>query len=336
MSQAAIHSSADVRTHNRNRVYRLLHGAKAPMTKQDIAYALSMSLPTLTQNLQELLQQGLIDNATLAPSDNGRRPRLLRCVPQARWAVGAELEKGGYRLVAVDLLGHVRGTQAGTGDFPEGLEAFLASVGLPKETLLGVGLTGAAEISLPYPVQTFSASAAGGFGALWGREGDKPLVYLSLGQRVEGAVFLQGVDYAAQLGHAVLHPGGAPCSCGRRGCVEVYCTTQRLMEESGGSLGHFFARLDGKDALCKATWNRYLENLTLAIHNLSHVLSADIVLGGDLALYLGPRLVELLRRLRTLTPVGEEPPQVSLTPFPEQEKAQGAALRLVEEFIEKI
>lgn len=91
MSRTALHSTAEVRRANRNRVYRYLYGAEETVTKQDLAYALSMSLPTLTQNLNELLEEGLIDNSETADSSGGRKPRILTVIPDARYAVGVEL-----------------------------------------------------------------------------------------------------------------------------------------------------------------------------------------------------------------------------------------------------
>lgn len=88
MKNVILHSTIEVRRANRNRVFRYLYEATEPVTKQDLAYALSMSLPTLTQNLNELLEEGLIDNSETADSSGGRKPRILTVVPGARYAVG--------------------------------------------------------------------------------------------------------------------------------------------------------------------------------------------------------------------------------------------------------
>lgn len=74
MKNVILHSTIEVRRANRNRVFRYLYEATEPVTKQDLAYALSMSLPTLTQNLNELLEEGLIDNSETADSSGGASP----------------------------------------------------------------------------------------------------------------------------------------------------------------------------------------------------------------------------------------------------------------------
>jgi glucokinase len=53
------------------------------------------------------------------------------------------------------------------------------------------------------------------------------VVFLTLGTGVGGAVVLNGVlwrgksGYAGEIGHMQLDPGGFPCGCGSRGCLET-------------------------------------------------------------------------------------------------------------------
>ena len=78
-------STVEVRKQNRNRVYRHLITLWEPVTKQELAFRLSMSLPTLSQNLNELAEMGLIDRSATTDSTGGRRPRLIAPLPNARF-----------------------------------------------------------------------------------------------------------------------------------------------------------------------------------------------------------------------------------------------------------
>ena len=60
MAQSRKISTAELRRQNRNNIYRYFYDAQTPKTKQDIANDLSLSLPTVTQNLRELMDAGLI------------------------------------------------------------------------------------------------------------------------------------------------------------------------------------------------------------------------------------------------------------------------------------
>ena len=52
-------NNMEVKKVNKNRIFRYLY-QNGQLSKQDIAYALQMSLPTVAQNLRELLEQNLV------------------------------------------------------------------------------------------------------------------------------------------------------------------------------------------------------------------------------------------------------------------------------------
>ena len=62
----------EMRKFNRNLVYRVLLG-QDEMSKQEIARAAGLSLPTVTQNLQELVEKGLVEETGILESTGGRR-----------------------------------------------------------------------------------------------------------------------------------------------------------------------------------------------------------------------------------------------------------------------
>ena len=78
MAQSRKISTAELRRQNRNNIYRYFYDAQTPKTKQDIANDLSLSLPTVTQNLRELMDAGLIEYAGLIDSNGGRRARSMQ------------------------------------------------------------------------------------------------------------------------------------------------------------------------------------------------------------------------------------------------------------------
>jgi glucokinase len=64
----------------------------------------------------------------------------------------------------------------------------------------------------------------------------RSMVMLTIGTGVGGAIISDGVllkggfGIGAELGHAVLFPGGKECGCGQRGCVESYCSGTALLK----------------------------------------------------------------------------------------------------------
>ena len=77
-------SAADLRQNNRNRIYRYLYDATEAVTKQDVARALNLSLPTVSTNLSELMEEKLLGYGEPMASTGGRKPRSISVLAGAR------------------------------------------------------------------------------------------------------------------------------------------------------------------------------------------------------------------------------------------------------------
>lgn len=371
------HFSAAVRHENKNRVYRYLYALEEPVTKQDLAYSLSMSLPTLTQNLNELLAENLIDNSEIADSTGGRRPRVISLRRDARFAVGIELSRHHIRMVAVDLGVNVLGWRVIDRRFSadgayaqklwQDLRAFLEGLALDTDRLLGVGVTlpgivssdqavledahtldvvrlelGWLAAGSPYPVFFSNDANAGGFAEWWNQDIKGCMIYLSLERGVGGAILMNGTAYlgqrtrAAEFGHMCIHPGGRPCSCGRRGCLEAYCSTARLSDDLGIGLEQFFAGVNAGSRRYTALWDAYLDDLVIGISNIHTAFDSRIVLGGKISKFLLQRFEELDSRLKKADPDYRENEYLSICRYHAQSSGIGAALHFVDQFITEL
>lgn len=226
-------STTELRHKNRNNIYHYFYHVQQPKTKQDIAQKLSFSLPTVTQNLNELLDAGLIEYAGLEDSNGGRRARTMQLVANARIAVGIELSRDYIRLVAIDLYGTEIAYQSISCVFApndayrkqiaELLERFLDEFSLDRTRLLGVGITlpgiinektGMIEAApvlgvrqmetsfltelIPYPVFVGNDASDAGYAECWNRNQQDTLAYVFLGKGVGGALVIQGKPYTGQ------------------------------------------------------------------------------------------------------------------------------------------
>ena len=82
------------RRQTRSSIYRYLYEAGVPCSKQQIAAALGLSLPTVYQNLTELAAAGLIGEAGMQPSSGGRPAMNLAVVAGARGSPRACASRG--------------------------------------------------------------------------------------------------------------------------------------------------------------------------------------------------------------------------------------------------
>ena len=145
-----------------------------------------------------------------------------------------------------------------------------------------------------------AALAEAAFGA--GR-GAHSTVVLTLGTGVGCGVVLEGrmltgyTGAASELGHMVIAEGGAPCTCGRRGCFEAYCSatalirmTREAMVAHPESALHAVARengaVDGRtafaakergDAAGADVVRAYIQYLAAGVTNVVNIFFPEVI-----------------------------------------------------------
>ena len=142
-----------------------------------------------------------------------------------------------------------------------------------------------------------------------------------MGTGIGGALILDGRPFngsrgaAGEIGHMVVRPGGALCSCGRRGCVEAYAGRRSMaavaaaMVDAGRQTSLFSIRDDErKDTLTSSVWARALdesdelavqlfdmaiETLGIGVASVVNMVDVElVVIGGGLAEKLGQDLAD--------------------------------------------
>ena len=175
-------------------------------------------------------------------------------------------------------------------------------------------------------VKTFvanDANVAAYAEALWGSgEGKASLVIITLGTGVGGGIVIgkkiwEGSNgFAAELGHITIEVGGRECSCGKRGCLEAYCSATALVKETRrimslypessmwASVGGDISRVNGVlpfravaegDAAAKLSVGSFIEYLAIGISNIINILQPDVVCVGGGISGEGDNLIAPLR-----------------------------------------
>lgn len=99
-------TTPSIKRHNRAAVIKLL-ALEGAATKQVIAHRLGLSLPTVTQNLQELLHVGIINEGELQESTGGRKARAYTFNAKHHTAIGVAMHATDVVMYAPDLNGNV-------------------------------------------------------------------------------------------------------------------------------------------------------------------------------------------------------------------------------------
>ena len=100
---------------NRNKVYQYIY-QKKETSKLQIVADLQMGLSTVSQNLNELENDGLIIRNGYFESTGGRKAQIIRIVEDFRISIGLGILKDMFHIVAINLYGDV--IAADTIEFP--------------------------------------------------------------------------------------------------------------------------------------------------------------------------------------------------------------------------
>lgn len=215
---------------NRNNIYKLIYESEG-ISKQDIARILNLSLPTVSQNLTELKERGLIVEDGTFESTGGRKAKVICSVDDFKVALGLDITRNHVSLVIVDLKGAILHSNRIRYEFKDE-EAFYEGLGriiddfveeshINPEKILGVGVSLPAIIGedgkdiiyltvLPapenlyermskyinYPLEFFNDANSGGFAEFWRRDSQEPIVYVSLSNSVGGAILYSQNSYS--------------------------------------------------------------------------------------------------------------------------------------------
>ncbi|WP_422770071.1 ROK family protein [Plantactinospora sp. WMMC1484] len=194
------------------------------------------------------------------------------------------------------------------------------------------------ELGLPVAVG-HDARAAGVAEAVAGAgRGLANFVLLPLGTGIAATVVLGGEPVpgtawsAGEVGHMPVYPGGEPCSCGQRGCLEVYASAGGLSRRYlrlGGAPGldsRAIAAAASTDPLAGEVWNAATQALGVALATLTLTLDpARIVLGGGLA-EAGAQLFDPVRDALRAALAWRSAPEVVPSAFGTRAAQVGAAI----------
>lgn len=87
---------------NQKKIIQLLYRNKQ-LTKQEIAQSLKVSIPTVISNVKELIEQGFLDESGVAESTGGRKPTIIKFLPNSRYSFGVCITKNQVRIMFTNL-----------------------------------------------------------------------------------------------------------------------------------------------------------------------------------------------------------------------------------------
>ena len=142
-------TNISVRKINRSKVYQYIYRKKIT-SKLQIVQDLQMGLSTVSQNLNLLEQDGLIEKNGYFESTGGRKANAIQIVSDFRISIGIGILKNMFHITAVDLYGNTLYTNtipfpySNTPDYykqvTDKIKEFIATNQYDEEKILGVSI----------------------------------------------------------------------------------------------------------------------------------------------------------------------------------------------------
>lgn len=253
-------STINLKKINRSRVYQYIYKAHTT-SKQQIVQDLQMGLSTVSQNLNLLESEGLIERNGYFDSTGGRKAQAIRIVPDFRISIGIGILKDMFHMTAVDLYGNVictdtvllpyENSPAYYRQITDCIKDFISSNQYDKDRILGISIATQGTTSpdntsvmygdimnnagmnirdfsqyLPYPCRLEHDSKSAAFLELWNHpELDSAVVYL-LNPNLGGAVI---TDRRIHNGIS-MHSGSIEHMCINPDGPLCYCGSRGCLE----------------------------------------------------------------------------------------------------------
>lgn len=97
---------SDIKMNNKKRITNLL-SKERELTKLEISRKLDISVPTVTTIVGELMEEGIVEEAGMAISTGGRKPVIIRFLPDSRYSIGIDLGRDYVRAILINLDGKI-------------------------------------------------------------------------------------------------------------------------------------------------------------------------------------------------------------------------------------
>ncbi|PWG00383.1 ROK family transcriptional regulator [Levilactobacillus bambusae] len=346
------------------------------LSKQDIADELGLSLPTVTSNLNKLLNQQLIMKNGQLKSHIGRRATAYSIDANVKLSVGVEIFHHEATFAILNLHHDVLITHTvpltfeKTSSYCQTLSTKLLNLlkgrGLSLNQVIGVSIGVQGLISndgttilygkildctgmttqdfaqfLPFPVTFYHDADC--VAAAENTAVPKDGIYLSIGEHLGTAIIINGHLFKSPHGrdgtmeHISLDPvNGRQCYCGRRGCIETYSSLSSLLEP-GETTTSFFAGLKAANPAIADRFDRYLNDLAEAVYNLHMFVDLSIIVAGEIASFLTPAMIEeLANRFSQLAVFPEDGADIRLGRVTHHAVAIGAAIPAIQDYLTQI
>lgn len=182
------------------------------------------------------------------------------------------------------------------------------------------------KLNIPCYIENDANAAAYGEFVAGNAKNSDNAVCITIGTGIGGGIIINkkiynGSNfYGAELGHVVIEYNGKECNCGRKGCMEVYCSATALIEQTKQAMqdnkdtllwelcDNNISNVNGKtafdamkkgDITAEKVIRQYIDYLACGCTNFINIFQPDVLLIGGGISKEGDNLLNPLRKIIT-------------------------------------
>lgn len=318
-------SLLDIKKKNYTDIYHFIY-KNSNSSKQAIAQGLNMSLPTVSQHLNTLLENGLIQHCGQLQSQIGRKAAAYSIVPDARIAIGVEIIRKRVTIAAVNLYGKLITYRRAnilfenSGAYYEQVCSkileFIEEQSFSPQQILGISFAMQGLVTsdnkkmayskildttnltaeflenyLHYPCMLRHDSECAAATALWHNPEIDNAIYLSISNHLGGAVIIRGEIQQGRAGKSGTMEHMTLYPKGKKCyCGQLGCAecycSANAFLKEDEDLETFFKNKKTGDTDCLERWHLFLDHLSLFLNNIHLVIDSVIILGGHISPFM--------------------------------------------------
>lgn len=344
-------------------------------SKQEIVKELGISNPTVLQNVKELIEAGIVEEVGKYQSTGGRKAKVLSIVEDKKYSIGIDITKNHVNIVLVNMKAIVVNSRRIRVSYSDSIE-YYRSIGnyldefilencIEEDRILGVGISipgiideknllltrshilEVKNISLrnfekfiKYDIGFDNDANSAAYAEI--SSYNKNAIYLSINDTVGGAIYIDGYIYmgenfkSAEFGHMIIEKDGKKCYCGKKGCVDAYCSAKSLSKYTEDDLELFFENMKKGEEKYLEIWKKYLEYLSITITNLRMIFDCDIVIGGYISAFLEEYKLELDKSITKYNNFDMDTSYIYAGKYKKEASAIGVAMKFIDRFFNSL
>lgn len=268
LSNLQVASSETARRINRDIVLELIRTSQ-PISRADLARRSGLQRSTVSQIVEQLIQEKWVREGPVASAPRGRRPTMLG-LNEDLVAVAVDIHPRQATVAVVDLSGRVltrcltplsSSAAASTRLIAENIKRLLR--GLPGKSAEGIGISlpgrvdpatqrlifapnlrwpdfdlkkaVGTQVGLPVKLENAATAALLAELTFARMDGVRDAVLVTVSEGVGTSIFANGQmvsghhGVAGEFGHVPLDPAGPRCACGQKGCWETFASSRAAL-----------------------------------------------------------------------------------------------------------